>query len=185
MNSEFNINEDHQPSYWQLVIKFSLIYALSIIFVTLFFSLFLANYQTSWFHNVIQYFIVAMVLIFGMKSRRDEQLDGRLSYGQGLKIGMMIGVCAAVLISLYQIIHMTFIDPDFMRLLGEETKRQMIERGNSEEQIEQAMFWMRKMQGPGMMFIMSFLGSFLMSLIFSLVLALFIRKDTPETESVN
>jgi hypothetical protein len=172
--------ESSNTSLSQIVIKFSLIYALGIIALILIFALFFTTLQTSWVHSAAQYIVAATSLVFGMKARRNEQLGGYMTYGQGLATGTLIGLGAAVLVAIYQVIHLNYIDPEYMNYVIEEAKRKMIEKGNTEEQIDMAVSWMEKMKSPGIAFVLSFFGSFLMSFIFSLIIAIFMRRNNPD-----
>ncbi|HIA07386.1 MAG TPA: DUF4199 domain-containing protein [Flavobacteriales bacterium] len=58
--------------------------------------------------------IATSVAYFGIKHYRDHDNEGSLSFGQGLKIGLLIVLFPAVLFGVGDVVYITFIDPDWM-----------------------------------------------------------------------
>ncbi len=165
---------------WQIIIKYSMMYALSSIALSM--ILFILGLQTksSWVTNVITLAYVSLFLFYGIKARRDESLNGFITYGQGVGTGVLIALCAGVVISIFAVINITIIDPELMRNVMEEAKRKMIENGDSEEKIEMATKWMANMQSPAYVAIGSLVGNLFIGLIVSLVISIFTKKDNPD-----
>ncbi len=53
-------------------------------------------------------------IFFGIRSYRNNKLGGKISYFQGVKVGLTISAIAGVIYSIYSIIFYKFLFPDFM-----------------------------------------------------------------------
>ncbi len=167
-------------SKWQVIIKFSLIYAMLSIAVMLVFFILGQQAKSSWINSLIAFIIVCLSLYFGIKARRDESLNGFMTYGQGVGTGVLIALISGIIMSIFHFINVTFIDPDLTANIIEETKRKMIEKGDSEESIEAAMSMMEKFQSPWLVALFGLLGNLLYGLVVSLILSIFLKKENPD-----
>jgi ethanolamine transporter EutH len=84
------------------------------------------------------------VIYLGIKEYRDEANTGVLSLGNGIKLGLMIGLIAGVLVALFGYLYQTVIDPELMERTMEEMRASFEERGFTDEAIDQAM-WMTEL----------------------------------------
>ena len=69
--------------------------------------------------------ITFMGIFWATKKIKIDVLDGSLSYGQGLLIGVLVVFFAAVLSAVYSYIQSTIIDPDYMKNIMEAQKEWM------------------------------------------------------------
>ena len=53
-------------------------------------------------------------IFFGIRHYRNNRLGGKISYIQGVKVGLTISAIAGVIYSIYSIIFYKFLFPDFM-----------------------------------------------------------------------
>ncbi|MGB5498613.1 MAG: DUF4199 domain-containing protein [Maribacter sp.] len=71
-------------------------------------------------------FIASLVFVFfGIKHFRDKENNGKLSFGKGMMIGILISVITAMGIAIADLIYTTAINPDFL----EEYKADMVAQG--------------------------------------------------------
>ena len=96
------------------------------------------------------------------------------SFAKGVKIGLFVGLIAAVLITVYQYIEMKYIIPDFYQEQIETTIDEMIDKGVPEE----ALGTVRAMI-PISATIGAFLSALLISLLASLFISPFFKKQQP------
>jgi hypothetical protein len=57
--------------------------------------------------------IALSVIFFGVKSHRDNQLDGVITFGQGFKVGILIALVTSVIYVVWWEIYMHFFMSDF------------------------------------------------------------------------
>lgn len=132
--------------------------------------------------------ITFMGIFWATKKIKIDVLDGSLSYGQGLLIGVLVVFFAAILSAVYSYIQSTIIDPDYMKNIMEAQKEWMYQymsgKGVPEVQIEKAMEGIdAKMQdiNPIKNIFSSILSSTIFGFIISLITAAILKKknDNP------
>lgn len=162
----------------QISVKYALILAIASIAISLLGFMSGTN-TTSAAWGILNYFIILACCLLAMRTRRNDELEGYISYGQALGTGTMVALLAAILIAAYQLIYHKYIDPEFYERLLTETKRRLIERETPEEQMEITINALRKMKSPLFLYFSTALGIFFMGFIFSLISAIFVRKADP------
>ena len=134
-----------KKSGWPIAMKYGLILAFASIVINLGFYLIEPNSFDSKFKlsNVLQFLITAIasvyILMMAGKIRRDEDLDGYVSYGKALGFSMQTSIPAALIIAFYTYIFFTYINPEFLTKMWEMQAEQMAQSGKSDEEIELAM----------------------------------------------
>ena len=58
--------------------------------------------------------ISLLFVFFGIKHYRDNENGGRLSFGKGMKVGMLITLVPALLFGLFNAFYVLVLNPDFM-----------------------------------------------------------------------
>ena len=128
----------------------------------------------------IGYLLMIVILSMGIKSYRDQDSEGFISYGRSLGTGVLMGMFGGIITGLFSVLMFTVIDPGLGEKIVEKAQEDMIQRGGmSEDQIEMAVSWTRKFMNPGMLFLFSIIGSAFMAFIFSLFISIFVRKEKP------
>ena len=57
-------------------------------------------------------FVLSMVFVFfGVRHYRDKVNNGRLSFGQGLKLGLLIALIPAICFGIFNVLYVEVIDP--------------------------------------------------------------------------
>jgi hypothetical protein len=134
--------------------------------------------------QLISYVLLILFLVMGIKSYRDQELGGHISYGKSLGTGVLIGMFGGIITGFSTVLMFTIIDPALAEKIVEKAQEQMIEKGGmSEDQIEMAMSWTRKMMSPIFLFLFSILGGAFMSFLFSLIISIFTKKEASPFQS--
>jgi hypothetical protein len=128
----------------------------------------------------IGYLVLIATLYAGIKSYRDQDLGGFISYGKSLGTGTLIGFFGGIIAGFFTVLMFTVIDPGLAQKIVEKAQQDMLEKGNmTEEQINMAVSWTQKFMNPGALFLFSVIGSVFMAFIFSLIISIFTRKEQP------
>jgi uncharacterized membrane protein (DUF485 family) len=102
------------------------------------------------FIGVFNLVILIFLLIYFTKMYRDNQLDGKITFGKAFTFGVLIVLFSSVISSLYNYIFNKYIDPEYtqriMTMIQEKTYQMMSNRGLSQDQIDSAMV---KFEGKG------------------------------------
>ncbi len=125
----------------------------------------------------IIFVIVALVLAHNEYKKSNEFM----SYGQGLSISMIIVVISTVVSSLFTFVYIKFIDNSMLEQIRQQSEEQMMKRGMSDEQIQQAMTISSKFMTPVAITIMGIIIGVIFGTIVSLIVTAITKKNPPET----
>ncbi|OYU94884.1 MAG: hypothetical protein CFE21_14485 [Bacteroidetes bacterium B1(2017)] len=166
----------------QIIAKFGLIYSLLLIALNL--IMYITGMQNQ-MKSVTFFITMSMILgsvYFGIISRRNNTLGGFITYGQSVGTGMLISLVGGLIMAVYSYLFVTIIDPEMITNGLLETKRQMIEQNKSEEEIEMAMKWGKKLSTPLMVIVFSILLNLFYGLVASLIIAIFTKREDPDSQ---
>jgi hypothetical protein len=122
--------------------------------------------------------IICMVM--AMKTRREEEFEGKLTYGQGVGTGTLIAVVSGVIMAIYTYIHMAYIAPEVVDFIKQNARTQMLERFHGNQaQTDQAMGYAQMWMGPVAQSLTVLIGSPIIGVVFSLINAI-LMKTKPE-----
>lgn len=117
--------------------------------------------------GIVQLAIIVILVLYFTKLYRNNQLEGKITFGQAFTFGVLIVVFSTIISSLYQYIFNKFIDPEYthrvMTMMQDKTYQWMSGKGLTEEQIDSAM---KKFEDKG---IPSPLEALKSSMIFGLI----------------
>ena len=107
--------------------------------------------------------IVASLLFvfFGIRHFRDKKNNGKVSFKQGIVLGLMISVVTAIGIAIADYIYTAFVNPDFFTEYAEKIKAE-----NPTAEIQE----FTSAQAAVFMFVIVFIIGLIISLISSLIL---------------
>lgn len=118
---------------------------------------------------------VTIVLLFLAHKNYKDSKDGFMSYGQGVGIGFWFTLVSTLLGVGAMYGYLSFIDSSPMDLFYEEQRAGMEEAGQSEEAIDIALEWTRKL-----FWVFALVGSIFWGMIIALILSIFTQKKAPE-----
>jgi hypothetical protein len=126
--------------------------------------------------------IVAMAtMYFAMRHYRDKENEGLMSFGEGMKIGLLISTMGGIAWGLYNLVFVVWIMPDFYeQYYAHESGNAMgtpeFEAGFQAMMNEQG-FWFTTFGGTLLMFI----TVFLIGLVVSVISSLIVKRNIPAT----
>jgi hypothetical protein len=127
----------------------------------------------------IYYLVYPLLIGYTVHTYRKAN-GGFLTLGQALKVGVTAAVVGGIIYAVYNIIFVTFIEPDFIAQMMEVTRDKLFENPNmTEEQADMTMGFVEKMSNPylgGAFFIVlcAFFG-----FIYSLISGLIFKRERP------
>jgi len=123
--------------------------------------------------------IIAMIvfLVLGIRAVREEAPDRSLSYGKGVGTGVLISLMSGVMSGLYNFIHFSFINTEFVDYQMEIVRSKWEQAGMGAAQMEQAEGFTRVMMGPVAQAIVTPIMAVLMGLVVSLIASAFLKRE--------
>jgi hypothetical protein len=136
--------------------------------------------QPMWL-NISGAAIMLGIIVYGLKAFKLEN-EGYLSISESLKTGLAISLIAAIIVTLYNYIFTTFIEPDFVNQSIEIAREQMMTQNPdmTQEQMDMAMGITEKMMTPTIMAAMGIIFTLFLGFIVSLISGLFMKENRPE-----
>jgi Protein of unknown function (DUF4199) len=116
-------------------------------------------------------------LFIGIKTYRDQDLGGYISYGKSLGTGVLIAFFGSVIAAFYTYVFFTFIDPAMIDKIMEMSQQKMMEKGLPDEQVESSLAMVRQFMTPGWMFCFAILTYTFMGFLFSLIISIFTKRE--------
>lgn len=132
--------------------------------------------------NWLSYVIMLAGLVFAVKDRRDKDLGGFISFGEGFKTGFIFCIITGAIGIVFSLIMMNFIAPDMIDEILKKAETDMINKGLPDSQIQIAMEWTRKFTSPMWIAIWSLVGSAFIGSILSLIVAAIFKKDNQQLQ---
>jgi len=120
-------------------------------------------------------------LTLGIQARRAEvPAHEAFSYGRALGAGTLIALFGALFGTVFNVLYMVFINPDFREVIVEAQIRQMETRGVPSAQIEQAEGMIRAMTSPALQSVFGFVSGFATAFVLALVIAAFLKRPATQ-----
>ena len=121
------------------------------------------------------------VIVYGLKAFKLEN-EGYLSISESLKTGLAISLIAAIIVTLYNYIFTTFIEPDTINQSIEIAREQILTQNPdmTQEQEDMAMGITKMMFKPTIMAAMGIIVTLFFGFIVSLIAGLFMKENRPE-----
>lgn len=125
--------------------------------------------------------IIALSLVYvGIKSFRDKHQEGKISFVEAFKVGILITIIASVIYVISWMLLSDWLAPDFMDRYAEYTLRAMEEKGADAVEISETKATMDRYiemyQNPLIKAGMTFMEVFPVGLIISLISAFILKK---------
>ncbi len=124
------------------------------------------------------YYVVFPITIFYAISQFKKQNLNILSLSQALKVGVLIGIISAIVITIYSIIFNYLIDPEFMSQMMEVARDKMLENPQmTEEMVDQSMKFIEMFSNPAISGAFMIAMSAIFGLIYSLIGGLIMKRE--------
>ena len=120
---------------------------------------------------------MVVAIISGIKAIADANKNKLVPFGSLFKGGMLITVIISVISIIYFLVYSNFIETNFIDNLMEVSRKQMAEKGLSEEQVDAAIEMSKKFMSPAIMTVISLISSLIMGAIVSLIGAAIFKKE--------
>ncbi len=179
MEPQFKTNK------WQIITKFAIVYSLIVIGFGLILYIFSLTMKAGWVSGLVSLAALFGSINYGILAHRNQNLNGFISYGQSLGIGLLISLVAGVILALYQLVFNLYIAPEMATNMLNEAKRQLIESNASEEEMQTTINIFKKMSEPLYIVFGGIAGSFVLGLIASLIISAFTKKEDPDAAYKN
>ena len=138
------------------------------------------NYSIQEVVGYLGIFLATSFAFFGIKYYRDKVNSGRLSFGQGLKVGLLIILLAALAFALVDLVYVLFINPEFFESYFNYQVTQMkasMSPDRFAEKLKEMESQKEIMSNPAMLFLLMFFTVVIIGLIVSVVSALILKKS--------
>ncbi|MCX6292176.1 MAG: DUF4199 domain-containing protein [Bacteroidetes bacterium] len=173
---------ENKRTQMKVAMTFGAMYGLSASVIGLIFFFIGVDFQSK-IPQYLNYILLILFIIFGVKSYRDQDLGGFISYGKSLGTGVLIGVFGGFITGIYTVLLFTVIDPGLVQKILEASQQQLIDKGMPEDQIQMGLSWTRKLMSPVFLFLFSVLGSAFVAMVFSLIVSVFMKKEATPFDS--
>ncbi len=148
-----NFNMDTpKASIKKIALNYGLILALASIGWSIVLFVLDEHIERPWWSGVISFALMVVILIYGLKAFKKDN-GGYMSLGEALKAGLAISLIAGIVGVIFNLIFVTFIDPDVVQKILELTEERMYEQNPNmtAEQAEMALSMTEKFMSPGIM----------------------------------
>jgi len=139
--------------------------------------LFFGNLQYESWSKWLQTLVMLVAIILGIKTIADTNKNKLVSFGALFKGGMLITAVVTTISILYFILYSNFIETDFINNILELTRKQLEEKGLTEDQIEKTLEMSKTFMHPGIMAAISLFSSMSMGAILSLIGAAIFKRE--------
>lgn len=125
-------------------------------------------------------FIALLFVFFGIRSYRDKEAGGYISFGRALGLGILISLIPATVFGIFDVIYIKYINPDFFEQYYQATISEL-GKTLSGEALQAKMAEMQQMKemasGALFNFLLMFVTVLLLGFIISLISALALRRN--------
>lgn len=132
----------------------------------------------NWIAGTLGFVLMIIFIVMGINQFKKNN-GTFLSLSQALKIGVGIAVVAGIIGTIYQLIFMNVIEPDFMDKMMEKQYEQMVESNPNmtQEQLDMSIEMAKKFSSPAITAAFSLIASAFFGLIISLIAGLVMKKE--------
>jgi hypothetical protein len=149
--------ENKMPDFWKSVLNGGVIFGIILIIMQLLmwmFNFIPVGFGPGMLALLFNIILAVVILFIFTKSYREKEMGGFISYGQAFRLGFMIYFVATIILLIYNLIFMKFIDPGYMervmQVTMEATENTLRKRGMTEDQISTILERMAERSKPSM-----------------------------------
>ena len=158
-----------------IVFKYGLIISLPMILLSVISHVF--NIQDSRSYGWLGILIFIITIYFVQKMYRQEFYQGFASYGKLLGDTCLMLIFTSAMMFVYSFIFYKYISPEFIEkilLLAEDS---LYDKNFSQPEIEQSMVYIKKINSPAGLSIMSFFSTYIQGFIIALIISIINKKS--------
>jgi phosphatidylglycerophosphate synthase len=173
---------------WPTITRFGLIGGLSLIILSLVGILTGLSSPANWVSAIIFLLVViafyVVLMVMAVKSDRDDNLGGHIKLGRAFMVAFFTACIVALLGTVFNVIYMGIIDPDYMMRVGDDLRGLYEKMGLNEEQIEQAIIdagadSRQTIASAAKSQVSTFISGAVVGAIIALIIAASMKKDAP------
>lgn len=134
--------------------------------------------ETGWISGLLGIIVMIALIVLGIKKYREGN-DGYISLTQALKVGIAVALIGGIIGSIYQLVFLSYIDPEYLSRVQELQIEQAVEKNPemSSDQIQMMRDMGSKFSSPWISFAGALIGNLLFGFIFALIGGLILKKD--------
>lgn len=169
--------ENQKVSPLKTALRMGLI--IGLIFIVLSLITFLLDMEDN---KTIRYLDIVIIIggvVWAIKSHRDNDLGGFISYGRGLGIGTLSILFASIILAVYMIIYFNTINPGAIEMMEQLAEERMIEQGMEAEDMEEAMKYTRMFMTPPILAAGVVLWTTVIGFVVSLIASAVFQRKSP------
>jgi len=129
------------------------------------------------------------MIFFGIRSHRDKNLQGVISFNLAFRIGILITLIASICYILAWLTYFNFVDSTFIERYSEFFTNKLQSSGKPQEEITKELKAfhenMENYKSPGVMAVFTVLEVFPMGLIITILCSMLMKKAAPAPPVVN
>ncbi|NHA07330.1 DUF4199 domain-containing protein [Mucilaginibacter sp. HC2] len=112
------------------------------------------------------------------KEYRDVN-GGYLTFGEGFKAGFLFAILSGIVLAVFTYLYFSVLSPEMLEKIVASTEAKMASKGLSQEQVDQAMSFTKKLLSPAGVTISALISAAIMGAIIALIGAAIFKKDRP------
>lgn len=137
------------------------------------------NFETGEIVGWTGIFLSVLFVFFGLKYYRDQKNGGRLSFGEGMKLGLLIILIPSLAFGIFNLLYVHVIDPGFMDAYYDyevEKVRASATGADLESKLNQMAKDRKFFENPVVPFFAMFFSVFLVGLIVTIISVLVLKR---------
>ena len=138
------------------------------------------HYQLGQFTGLVSLVLTVLGIFFGMRAYRQYSRQGIMSYWQGVLAGVLISVFAGLITAAFTFVYLQYINPGFVDILVELKRRNLMQQGASEVQVQSNAIVNREIYQPLPQALLALGGYVAAGCLLSLIAAGFLKSRKPE-----
>lgn len=167
---------------FKLAAKWGLLGAIIMIIFTL--IMFIVNVSYDSKLRWLGFLVIIAVSILGSIEYRDKLMNRFATFGQIFGFVLFVVVVYGFVVSIFSIINITFIDKEMVSKILLENEIKFEEQGMSDDQINMAMKWTKKMMTPMWIFVIGLFSTIFSGVLIALRTAAILAKKKQEEELI-
>jgi len=124
----------------------------------------------------ITYVILTVGVFLSQTTYRNNVLKGNIKYSTAMGYGVLVMLCAGIIQSLYTVVLFKYLDPSLLEKMSNMQEELMIQKGFSDDEIEQMSGIMSKFRSPAFLIFSNLFGYVFYGSIISLITSIFVKK---------